>query len=175
MPIACSTPLIACPVHLSCHDSKRIHVVTQSGWHRLPSCQKVLKVTPAAVPNSTPAALCKGSAVDKRQALHSSASDVAVPAAAKIQGDAIVHLVLVAVISVAIHVMQCMQEPGISSIWFLLLSFQWQYMSCNVCRNMALSATLDVPLFYPTSTYTARRPRYQPPFTSPTRAVGSCC
>ena len=64
-------------------------------------------MTLAAVPDSTYAALCKGSAVDKLHALHPSASDFALPAAAKIQGD---------VTSVAIHGMRCSQERGVISI-----------------------------------------------------------
>ena len=73
-------------------------------------------MTLAAVPDSTYAALCKGSAVDKLHALHPSASDFALPAAAKIQGDATAHLDLFAVTSVAIHGMRCSQEHGVISI-----------------------------------------------------------
>ena len=64
-------------------------------------------MTLAAVPDSTHAALCKGFAVDRLQAWHPSASRFALPAVARIQSEATAHLDLFAVISVAIHGMQC--------------------------------------------------------------------
>ena len=143
--MACSTPLIACRLLLmSCH-SEGFHSVTRFDCHRLLPCQEAHKVTPAAVLDKLPAALCKGSAVDKRQALHPSPSELNMPA--KIQGNVLVHLKF-----------HCCYFSG-----------------KNTCRNSALSTSLDVLLYFSTSATEGGSPRYKPPCTSPERAIGSCC
>ena len=84
--------------HVPCAcRSKHFHSVTRLDCHRFLPCQEVHTVTPAAVLDKVPSVLCKGSAVDKRQALHPSPSALKVPATAKIQGDVLVHLNFAAV------------------------------------------------------------------------------
>ena len=97
VPMACSTHVITCRVLLMSCRSKHFHSVTRLDCHRFLPCQEVHTVTPAAVLDKVTTALCKGSAVDKRQALHPSPSALKVPATAKIQGDVLVHLNFAAV------------------------------------------------------------------------------